>query len=341
MKILIVFTGGTIGSSVHNGIADVDSGASQPLIDICNNYDNIEFEYISPFNILSENSNCDTLSQICSFMLSIDFDKYNGIIITHGSDTLAYTSAMLGIVLSFVKIPIVITAADYVLTSPKSNGVINFKSSVDYIKDFTNRLHNNTGFFTIWKNCDENVKVYISTRLNEADGYLDRFSSWGGKEFGTMENGHFVRNNSAVNPECTIPCKETVFLKKRNLNLKNNILLLHSYVGLDFDSVNISGKSAVLLKLYHSATACTEGGSASFLKFAERCFENSIDVYVYSAKQGDYIYKSTENIGNINISPLYNINTSAAYCKLLLAYSIEKEYRENVIFGNLFYEMLN
>lgn len=339
MKILTVLTGGTIGSSVKNGIADVDSGTSCILMDICKDYPNIEFEYISPINYLSENATCDTLSEICNFMLNIDFQKYDGVIITHGSDTLAYTSAMLGMVLSWVKIPIAITAADYVLTSPKSNGIHNFRASIDFIKDSTSNLHNNTGVFTIWKNNDENVKVYISTRLNEADGRLDKFSSWGNAEFGTMENSHFKRNSNVINPDFTISCKNTVFLKGKKLNFKNNVLLLQSHVGFDFDSVNIEGKSAVIFKLYHSATACTVGDKTSFLKFAKKCSENNVDVYVYPVKKMDYKYKSTENIKNI-IS-LYNINTSSAYCKALLAYAVDYQHREEIIKENLFYEVVD
>ena len=167
MRILVVFTGGTIGSTVKNGIADVDSEASKILLDICSDYDSTEFEYLSPFNILSENANCNTLTRICNFMLDIDYEKYDGVIITHGSDTLAYTSAMLGFVLSWVKIPVVITAADYVLTLPQSNGTENFKASIDFISDFVNGIHNNTGVFTVWKNKGESIKgEFTSTALH-------------------------------------------------------------------------------------------------------------------------------------------------------------------------------
>ena len=337
MKILVVFTGGTIGSSVTDGIADVDVGASKTLIEIYKNRTDIEFECISPFNILSENSTCETLSEICSFMLSIEFEKYDGVIITHGSDTLSFTSALLGLVLSWVRIPIVITAADYVLTIPESNGWDNFKASVDFIKGFSDATHSNTGVFTIWKNHGENVKVYISTRLNEADGYLDSFSGWGGVPFGTMENGSFKRADSEINPLHTEPCEKTAFLKNRDIRFKNDIILIQSYVGLNFDSVDIKEKSAVLLKLYHSATACTQGRNTSFLKFAERCFENGTDVYVYSAKKSEYIYKSAEEFKFRDIVPMYNINTSSAYSKLLLSYATGEK---GIICRNLFYESL-
>lgn len=335
LKILTVFTGGTIGSSITDGIADVDGGTAGILLDLYKDRTDVEFECISPFNILSENLDCDTLSRLCSFMLSIDFEKYDGVIVTHGSDTLSFTSAMLGLALSWVRIPIVITAADCVLTMPESNGMDNFNASVDFIRDFYDGEHSNTGVFTIWKNHGENVRVYISTRLNEADGYLDSFSGWGGIAFGTIENGSFKRYDSKINPQSTKPCEKTAYLKGKEIRLKSDVMLLQSYVGLDFNSVDINGKSAVLLKLYHSATACTQGENTSFSIFADRCAKNGTDVYIFPAKKSEYIYKSAEGLNSGTVVPMYNINTASAYSKLLLAYAVGDM---DIIGSNLFYE---
>ena len=107
---------------------------------------------------------------------------------------------------------------------------------------------------------------------------------------------------------------------------------------MDFNAVDISGKSAVLLKLYHSSTFCNDGAVTAFPKFAERCFENGVDVFVYSVKRTEYRYKSVEGMENYRIIPLYNINTSAAYCKIMLAYAVDVKYRKDIIENNLFYE---
>lgn len=340
MRILVVFTGGTIGSIVKNGVADTDSSACEPLIQICSGYSDIEFEYCTPFQLLSENITCSTLSDICSFMLSIDFEKYTGIILTHGSDTLAYTSAMLGMALSFVKIPIIITAANYVLDSPKSNGLYNFRASVEFIREFHKKNHSNTGVFTIWKNNGEDTKVYISTRLNEADGFLDSFSSWGGTEFGIVKDNCFIRSDNPINPIVTAACEKTSFLMKRKIIFPNNIILIQSYPGLDYNSVKLTGKSAAVVRLYHSATACTQGDNTSILKFAERCHTLGVELYLYSAKNNDYIYKSAENITGIHFNHLFNINTFSAYCKVLLAFSVDKKDKYDIINTNLFYETI-
>ena len=329
MRILVVFTGGTIDSTINNGFADIGKNPAAQLLRLCSR--NADFECVSPFSILSENANCSTLSDLCSFMLNVDYSLYDGVIVTHGSDTLAYSSAMLGLVLSWVEIPVVITAANYPLSMPQSNGNENFNAALDFIADFANGCHKNTGVFTVWKNDDEPVNVHIACRLNQADNFLDSFSSYCGVPCGIVSNGHFIRTESVKNPLFAKPCRVTEFLRGKKLRFNNNVLLLHSYVGLDFNALSLKGKSAVLLKLYHSATFCSQGENTSFPDFVSRCCNENVDVYVYPAKKSDYLYGSSKNLDDKKIRFLYNVNTPAAYAKLLLAYNIEPEKQNFII----------
>lgn len=338
MKILTVFTGGTIGSSIFNGVADVAPDASEGLIRMYQNTgsEDITFDCAYPINILSENSTPDTLTVLCRYMLSIDYSRYDGVIVTHGSDTLSYTSALLGLLLSWVTIPVTVTAADFVLSLPYSNGRDNFKGCVDFIKGFYNGEHKNSGVFTVWKNSGENVKVYISTRINEADGYLDSFASWGGGEFGIIKDGKFVRTQSEINPDYTEPCQLLGFTKSKDITLTDSVLLLRSYPGLDYGSVSLDGKKAAVVILYHSATACTDGGKYSLLRFAERCDAENVGIYTACAKIPEYFYMTSNKMLAKNINSLYNINVCTAYAKVMLAYSLGTEVWKN----NLFYESL-
>lgn len=340
MKILVVLTGGTIGSSIISDVADVDLSTADELIKICEYSSDIELEISSPFNILSENATTDTLSKLCSYMLSVNYSKYDGVIITHGSDTLAYSCAILGMVLSWIECPVVVTAADYVLSLPYSNGRENFKASVDFIRGFANGEHFNTGVFAVWKNSGELPSVHISTRLEEADGYLDHFTSWGGVPFGEIKDNRFVRIDSRINPPFTKCSKKLEWLKNNQLNLKNNVLLLHSYVGLDFNSINTHGKKAVLLKMYHSSTMCTGGNNNSFIEFIEKLVTADIDIYGFSGKRSAYFYASSQKLLDKSINLLYNINVCSAYSKLLIAYAAPEARRNEIIGTNIFYESL-
>ena len=327
MKILFVFTGGTIGSAENGGVADVDHDVSLCISKfVSNNKTNTTIDTAFPYNILSENSDTKTLSDICTYMLSVNYDNYDGVIITHGSDTLAYTANILALVLSGVKIPVIITAADYVMTDPRSNAFSNIETSVRFIESFIHADHSYNGVFAIWKNRDDVPEVHNAFQLLEADAACDKFTSWGGKPLARFSDHKFDFSGCRVKTPIILPT-----LKGNSIDITNNVVLLHSYVGLDYNTVNIKGKSAVLLKLYHSGTACMKGEGTAFHLLAEKCEEEGADLYITPSKQGSYIYSSAEGLLSSNANPIYNMSETAAYCALLLAYSLEEKYSDIII----------
>ena len=62
MKILIIFTGGTIGTSTKDGWTDIEASTKYVLLDSYNNKDNIEFVTASPYSTLSENLSANHLN---------------------------------------------------------------------------------------------------------------------------------------------------------------------------------------------------------------------------------------------------------------------------------------
>ncbi len=326
MKILFIFTGGTIGSLERGGVADVDINVSKSLAQLCPNDD---LEFASPFNMLSENANVETLSQLLNFMLAVDYNKFDGVIVTHGSDTLAYTSNLLGLSLGWVSKPVVITAANYVMTDPRSNARENIIGAVTFIEEVNRGRIPGHGVFVSWTNTGENTKIHAASRLLEADAYSDSFTSFG-NAYGEIIDGRFSAfdtKNSAGS--------QLGFLKNRKLTLRSDVLLIHSYVGLDYKNINIDKNiKAVLLKLYHSGTSCMYGGeddSRSFLYLAKMCKSKGVDLYITPAKSGSYIYKSAEGFKNTAAMPIYNLSEYTAYTSLLLAYALEGEDRKRVI----------
>ena len=327
MKILFIFTGGTIGSLERGGVADVDINVSKSLAQLCPNDD---LEFASPFNMLSENANVETLSQLLNFMLAVDYNEFDGVIVTHGSDTLAYTSNLLGLSLGWVSKPVVITAANYVMTDPRSNARENIIGAVTFIEEVNRGRIPGHGVFVSWTNTGENTKIHAASRLLEADAYSDSFTSFG-NAYGEIIDGRF----SAFDTKKSSVGSQLGFLKNRKLTLRSDVLLIHSYVGLDYKNINIDKNvKAVLLKLYHSGTSCMCGGeddSRSFLYLAKMCKSKGVDLYITPVKSGNYIYKSAEGFKNTAAMPIYNLSEYTAYTSLLLAYALEGEERKRVI----------
>lgn len=123
-KILVVALGGTIGSIWGNKITP----DKNPLKVLDYYKGNAEFECVSPFVCLSENMTRKLWRRLIDCLNGIDWEKYEGVIILHGSDTLAYTSAI--IANAFWDKNIILVAADKPIECKDSNGIKNFEAAV-------------------------------------------------------------------------------------------------------------------------------------------------------------------------------------------------------------------
>ena len=339
MSVLVVLTGGTIGSRVEDKIIDVNEASAYRLIGLYEERygKNVEFDVIQPLTILSENLKPQHLKVLCDCLDRVDMNRYEGIIVTHGSDTLAYTSAMLGYCYRQTKIPIVLIASNYELTDERSNGLDNFYNAVCFIREKKVK-----GVFTIFQNNKKENIVYLATRLVEADTYLDQFSSYGKIDFGRMINGRFERCDSRQNPsiEELNTAKDKVVIRKPET--QKEIVLIHPYPGLNYSHISLDDNvGAVLHCLYHSATACSGKGNYSAVEFIRKCTEKGIETYVSSFKQEENdLYATSIDILEAGAIPLRNISTEAALAKLTLAYNQQLYEPKEFMKKNLFYEIL-
>lgn len=176
-KILLLLTGGTIGSAVNDHCINVDSSRGDDLLSYYREHHSraVEFDVVRPFNILSENAEPKHWLKIIETLQSYRLSDYDGVIIAHGSDTLPYTAAALSYGLDCPLIPIVLVAANYAIGERGSNAIANFSAVVEFISNM--KL---PGFYVIYKNSDHVIYVHLATRLQEADWLKDDFTSFGG-----------------------------------------------------------------------------------------------------------------------------------------------------------------
>lgn len=338
-KILVVLTGGTIGSKVESKLIDVNPAAAYRLISIYNeNYNSdTEFEVIQPLNVLSENITPAQWTVLCDTVSKIDCSKYEGIIITHGTDTLPYTSALIGLLYHHLPIPVVMIASNYALDDSRSNGLSNFRNAICLIKEGKAK-----GVFTVYENNEGISEVFLATRIVEADTYNDQFGCFGGVPFGQMIDEKLVLNQGPNNPTLDEVNQQKEQILSESFDFKNNVLVIKPHPGLNYRYFDLSMKpKAILHCLYHSATACTDGGEYSLLEFIQKCRANGIDFYVTSFKNYDAeMYASSKEILDLGAIPLINISAETAYTKLLILYNQNKLSAEELMQTNLYFESL-
>ena len=131
-KILIVLTGGTIGSKIQNNTINVtQNNYLKDFLD--SNFKQINFKIIKPLNILSENSLPSDWNIIIKSIKKNWDNSFAGIIITYGTDTLSYAaSAFSQFFYNFDK-PVILVSSDKILREKNASGKYNIISAINFI----------------------------------------------------------------------------------------------------------------------------------------------------------------------------------------------------------------
>ncbi|MGZ5014505.1 MAG: asparaginase [Methylobacter sp.] len=314
-NILVVFTGGTIGSIATDGTINTEGNTSFKLIRLFQQHDQnhrqIHFDTIQPLQILSENLAPNVWKTIIAAIEAARPDRYDGIIITHGTDTLAYTACALSFYFNAVKIPMLLVSSDYPLDHPQANGLENFICAVEFILQI-----NKAGVFVPYRNQQQTTQVHQGTRLACSLQLSGDFFSVQNKSYMQFENRRF----SLLNPSTQSAPTKSIPLKAA---FSERVLMIKPYPGLDYTRFNLDNVDAVLHDLYHSGTACASpqwGENYSLVEFIKRCQEQGTAVYLAPAIKSADAYQSTRALIEQGAEVIWNMSIEAGYVKLLLAY---------------------
>lgn len=308
MKILVIFTGGTIGTSIKNGYAGIDSSTKYVLL---NNYeynkDELEFATSSPYSVLSENMSAVQLNLLQAEIAKNLTKDFDGIIVTHGTDTLQYTASAIEYAFNGCSLPIVFVSADYPLEDAKSNGHANFKAAVEFIKS---KVQN--GVFVSYKNNDQNVtNIHIASRILQHREYDANIYSIDGTPFAVYDG------KISVN-------KAKLFPHPNNIGIVNYIdnpciLSVESSPGNNY-SYCLDNVNAVILKPYHSGTLDTTNNR--FQDFCKYALKKNVPVFVTNTNPA-VCYESTRIYNELGIKTLPFSTYISAYMKIWVAVSLK------------------
>ena len=131
-RVLILGTGGTIASRV-----DYRTGAVHPIVTSAELHGVVpelsEIARVEPeimFSIFSENVEPRHWTALANRVKKAVSDGLSGVVITHGTDTMGYTSAALGFALQGVPIPVVLVGAQRSPDRPSSDATLNLIAAV-------------------------------------------------------------------------------------------------------------------------------------------------------------------------------------------------------------------
>lgn len=309
MKILVIFTGGTIGSSVSDGYVSTDEGMKYALLERYNNDKRFELVTCSPYTVLSENLSANELNMLQK-TVSENLEKdYGGIIITHGTDTMQYTSAALEYAFCGCDIPIVVVSAAYPLEDERTNGFANFEAALEFIVSKKGK-----GVFVSYRNGGESaVNIHVATHILQHGECSADVYSIDGTPYAVYDGEIRLTGKTIADPSSPLGCVEYYS--------ESGILVVDSRPGDGFN-YSLDGVRAVVLKPYHSATLNTE--NKGLIELCKRAREREIPVFAVNVK-GGVSYESTKAFEMLGIAPLPYGTYVSAYMKLWAGVSLGKE----------------
>ena len=144
-KILICYFGGTIGEiikDVHKGLQPVKGVLSNIVKNIIKGHPTLDINYHiyeDPHLIDSSNSRIDNINRYAKTLYD-NKDNYDGFIILHGTDSMAYTASFLTFILGKFDKPILMTGSQDPAVNLRNDAFGNIKTCLSLVKDSFNTL---------------------------------------------------------------------------------------------------------------------------------------------------------------------------------------------------------
>ena len=328
-KIAILGTGGTIASRI-----DYKTGAVNPafsaeelysIIPELSSYANINTELIS--NIASEQMNPEDWTNIAKKVIEKINEGNQGIIIGHGTDTMAYTSAALSFALENCPIPVIITGAQRSTDRPSSDASLNMISSVIMA---SKRVLNGV-YLAMHSSIEDNeVSIHSGTRVRKNHtSRRDAFQSIGIDPIAIVNQDkvtvgeEYIKNNNQFNPK--IKFEENVSLLKFHPGFNSEII--DKIIELDAKGIILEGTG-----LGHVNSRCNKSikkaiDNGMFVGMTSQCLQGRIKMTVYSAGR---------DLLNIGVIPLEDMLPETALVKLMWAYgNYENKEIKNIMLNNI------
>lgn len=302
-KILVLTTGGTI-SSVNSTNGLIPTNASKKIEKILED----ETSIITIKNIMvldSSNIQPEEWKIIATEAYNA-MPLYDGIIITHGTDTMAYTASMMCFMIQNPTVPIVFTGSQLPLNHPLTDAYLNLKCSLAMAK---------TGYCGIFIVFDRKIILGCRAVKVRTNGF-SAFESINLKSFGHINsNGLLIRKEILPQyskiPKLVLDIETNVFLLKLTPTTNPSVI----------DLLIASGIKGIVIEAYGA-------GGISFIRrdFVSK-IKNATNANVPIVVCSQCLYEESNfhiyEVGNKAIQngaiEALDMTTESAVCKLMYA----------------------
>ncbi|MCE5206064.1 MAG: type I asparaginase [Porphyromonadaceae bacterium] len=314
-KVLLIYTGGTIGM-----VENMETGALEPF-----NFSHLRANMpeIKRLNFLVDthlfeppidsSDMSPAIWQQIGRVIEDNYDGYDGFVILHGTDTMAYTASALGLMLENLTKPVILTGSQLPVGKLRTDGKENLITALEIAAD-----KDAAGFPVVPELC-----VYMQNLLMRGNRTTkvnaDNFSAFTSPNYPFLaEAGLNIRYNEKfiLTPDYSKPVRF-------NYAMDTHVVVLKLFPGISLEAVkanlNIPGLRGLILETYGT------GNSPSLPRFIHLLRE-AIDRGVIMVNVTQCLYGSVEmhryengqQLEKIGVVSGWDITSEAALAKLMI-----------------------
>ncbi|UCS93531.1 asparaginase [Echinicola marina] len=319
-SVLIIYTGGTLGMAYDEDGSLVPFNFGQILEKIPNLTNmNIAITVISfPEPIDSSNVNMQHWVDM-AYIIYENYDTYDGFVVLHGTDTMAYSASMLSFMLKGLSKPVIFTGAQLPISAMRSDARENLMTSLEIAISKANG-----------KPIVPEVCIFFNHMLlrgNRAKKMQSvHFDAFESENYPPLAEAGIVID---FNYAAIKPYKEGVQLKYLN-KLDKSVMILKLFPGITAEVMdscfNTKGLRGVVMETYGSGNSPTE---AWFVECVDRAVKKGIIILNVSQCNGGRViqgrYETSKELKRIGVLSGGDITSEAAICKMMFLLANETD----------------
>ena len=324
-RILLLTTGGTIASHMtSHGL--VPTLTAEDILNVLPDMEKLcSLEARNLFRIDSTNMTCGHWKQIAR-EIETHYWEYDGFIVCHGTDTMAYTAAALSYMIQNSPKPIVLTGSQRPLEMEISDARMNLRDSILYALDDAS-----SGVSLVFGG-----KIIAGTRAKKTKSMsYNAFSSINYPELAVMRDEHLVRyiepRKMDGGPVFYHEMDPQVFLLKLTTGISPLILkeIFARYNGIIVESFGVGGIPDSILQEFE--TLMQEYGTGKIVVMTTQVTYEGSNIGVYEV--GKRVQEQ------FRLLEAYDMNLEAVFTKLMWILGCHPESYEQV--RQMFYRTIN
>ena len=317
-KLLLLYTGGTIG------MVQDKKGILVPF-DFNNITENVpelsrldyQVAVISFDPILdSSNMNMDSWIEMAS-IIEKNYNEYDGFVILHGSDTMAYTASALSFMLENLAKPVILTGSQLPIGEIRTDAKENLITALEIAA-----AKDEHGQAIVNEVCIYfDYKLFRGNRSKKTEA--NKFEAFSSPNFPILaEAGVHINFNSEV----LMPRSEAAFVVHKKL--KNPISLLKIFPGISpayvHAVISAEGVKAIILEGFGAGNTCTDDW---FVESLQQAVTNGILILEITQCIGGNVeigrYETSKHLAKMGVVGGLDLTFEAAVTKLMFLFGQE------------------